>query len=204
MPVEETVADFLRHGEPVGGRRYRGDGVDDPLSEKGWQQMWRSVGDFAGWDAIVTSPMQRCSAFAAALAEKLSLPVSIEPAFREVGMGSWEGRSPQEIIDHDPEAYAAFYHDPVNRRPQGCEPLADFGRRIAQAYEATLARHAGLHVLVVAHAGVIRAALGHVLQSDPAAWYRVRVDNAGVTRFMQGEYGDRLEFHNCPGIGQDG
>jgi len=30
-----TTIDLLRHGEPVGGKRYRGQ-IDDPLSEKGW------------------------------------------------------------------------------------------------------------------------------------------------------------------------
>lgn len=200
MPNPATTIDFIRHGEPVGGRRYRGHGVDDPLSETGWLQMWRSVGDFAGWDVIITSPMRRCSAFAAALAEQLDRPVHVEPRFREVGMGNWEGLSPQQVIADDADAYAAFYRDPVNCRPPGSEPLADFGRRVAAAYEDVVDGHAGRHVLVVAHAGVIRAALGYILQSDPAAWYRASVDNAGVTRFRHGEFGKRLEFHNRPGV----
>ena len=37
--MSDTVIDLIRHGEPVGGRRYRGH-IDDPLSERGWQQMW--------------------------------------------------------------------------------------------------------------------------------------------------------------------
>ena len=194
--MKETLIDFIRHGEPEGGRRYRGDSIDDPLSEKGWQQMWQSVGDFAGWDVIITSPLQRCSAFAGALAEKIDLSVHVDPRVREVGMGSWEGLSPQEIIERDPEEYAAFYRDPMNNRPQGCEPLDVFGKRIADAYELVLTNYPGQHVLIVAHAGVIRAALGYVLQSDPVAWYRTRIDNAGVTRFRHGAYGNKLDFHN--------
>ena len=38
----ETTIDLLRHGEPLGGGRYRGQ-MDDALSEKGWQQMWQAV-----------------------------------------------------------------------------------------------------------------------------------------------------------------
>ena len=41
-----TTIDLIRHGEPVGGRKYRGQ-TDDPLSEKGWEQMWKAVGDYA-------------------------------------------------------------------------------------------------------------------------------------------------------------
>ncbi len=197
--TKETIIDFMRHGEPEGGRRYRGDAVDDPLSEKGWQQMWQSVGDFSGWDVIVSSPMQRCSAFADALAEKIKCSVQVDSNFREVGMGSWEGLSPQEIIERDAEEYAAFYRDPVHNRPKGCEPLDAFGKRVADGYESVLKSYAGQHVLITAHAGVIRAALGYVLHSDPVAWYRARIDNAGITRFRHGEYGNKLEFHNCPG-----
>jgi broad specificity phosphatase PhoE len=191
-----TLVDFLRHGEPVGGRRYRGDGADDPLSEKGWQQMWASVGEQPPWQRVVSSPMQRCSAFAEALVEKHRLPLRIEPRFREVGVGRWEGLPHAEIEARWPEEYKAFYLNPYRNRPQGAEPLSAFGQRVADAFDALLQEHPGEHVLVVAHAGVIRAALGYVLQSDPAAWYRTRVDNAAITRFLHDEHGIRLEFHN--------
>ena len=35
-----TTIDLIRHGEPVGGSKYRGQ-TDDPLSEKGWAQIAR-------------------------------------------------------------------------------------------------------------------------------------------------------------------
>jgi probable phosphoglycerate mutase len=197
---QATVIDFMRHGEPVGGRRYRGDGVDDPLSERGWSQMWRSVGTFRDWEAIVTSPLQRCRAFADSLAEQIGCRVQLEPRFREVGMGSWEGLSPQQILDTDPQSYSAFYRDPAANRPPGCESLDGFGARVAGAFESVMTAFAGRHVLVVAHAGVIRAATGYVLQASPAAWYRTRVDNASMTRFREDAYGRKLEFLNRPGV----
>jgi len=159
-----TILDFIRHGEPEGGRLYRGAAIDDPLSEKGWRQMWQAVGEDCHWDQLVSSPLQRCHAFALALGEKHGLPLSVEQDFREVGFGDWEGRSPVEIQQQDAEEYAAFYSDPVNNRPSGAEDLLDFGRRVARAFECTASAHAGKRVLVVAHAGVIRAALGHVMQ----------------------------------------
>jgi len=196
--VKETLIDFIRHGEPEGGRRYRGNAVDDALSEKGWQQMWQSVGDFAAWDAIITSPMRRCSAFAAALADKYGLDLRIDDRFREVGFGCWEGLSPDEILARNPEDYQAFYRDPVRNRPAGAETLENFGQRVATALEDILSHHKGQQVLVVAHAGVVRAVLGYVLNTDPVAWYRTRIDNAAFTRFCNNRYGNKLEFHNRP------
>ncbi|BAO45308.1 histidine phosphatase family protein [Thiolapillus brandeum] len=195
--------DFIRHGEPEGGRLYRGASIDDPLSDKGWRQMWQTVGEDNHWDCIVSSPLQRCHGFALALGEKHGLPVAIEKDFREVGFGSWEGRSPADIQQHCPGDYAAFYGDPVRNRPPGAEDLPDFGRRVARAFEATAQACPDQRVLVVAHAGVIRAALGHVMQAPPQAWYRVKVDNAGLSRFLLDEKGKQLVFHNLPRLPQE-
>ena len=90
--MSKTIIDLMRHGEPVGGRRYRGQ-TDDPLSEKGWQQMWDAAGEFRGWQHIVTSPLQRCAAFADAL--QVSYGISDKNVFvkkfeRSTGNGVWQ------------------------------------------------------------------------------------------------------------------
>ena len=58
-----TLIDLVRHGEPVGGIRYRGQ-MDDPLSHTGWQEMRKAIGRETPWDAIISSPLLRCRAFA--------------------------------------------------------------------------------------------------------------------------------------------
>lgn len=194
--MADTVIDFIRHGEPQGGRRYRGSGIDDPLTDKGWQQMWASAGEHIPWTQVITSPLQRCQAFARALSEKHGIPVISDPRFREVGFGAWEGLSPDEIIEQQADAYREFYADPVHNRPPGAENLLVFAQRVANAFEDIVHLHTKEHVLVVAHAGVIRAALGHVMQAAPAAWYRARIDHAAITRFRHGQYGYQLDFHN--------
>jgi len=60
---EGTRFDLIRHGEPEGGKRYRGT-LDDPLSATGWPQMQAAVSEQDQWDAILTSPMARCRPFA--------------------------------------------------------------------------------------------------------------------------------------------
>jgi alpha-ribazole phosphatase len=191
----ETVIDFLRHGEPEGGRLFRGHGIDDPLSEKGWQQMWTTVGKECPWTQVVSSPLQRCQAFAAALAERHGLPLAVDERLKEVGFGAWEGRSPQEVEEQDPAEYAAFYADPVHNRPAGAEPLEAFFARVAAGFSELERRYQGQQVLVVAHAGVIRAALAHVLQTTPEAAYAAQVPNAGLTRFRCGDGRCSLVFH---------
>jgi alpha-ribazole phosphatase/probable phosphoglycerate mutase len=200
MPVEyrETEIELLRHGEPVGGRRYRGQ-VDDVLSEKGWQQMWNAVGDRADWQQIVSSPLQRCCAFAMALGERHGLPVRVDARFAEVGFCSWEGRTRQELEADDPGQVARFLRDPVGNRPPGAELLDDFTARVQAGLDDVVQAYAGQRVLLVAHAGVIRSVMAHVLGMPPAVMYRIHVANAGLTRIRTDrERTFNLVSHGCP------
>jgi probable phosphoglycerate mutase len=196
--MSDTLIDLIRHGEPVGGRRYRGNGCDDPLSDVGWQQMWEAVGSLGEWKQVISSPMQRCRAFAAELGAQRGLPVTIDERLREVGFGRWEGLSPAELRDCCPEEYDAFQRDPVRYRPPRAEPLAEFSSRVNAAVAEAAASHGGARLLIVAHAGVIRASVGHVLNAPAERWYRIRVRHAGITRIRYDDYGSALEFHNAP------
>jgi alpha-ribazole phosphatase/probable phosphoglycerate mutase len=177
----ETRIDLLRHGEPVGGRRYRGH-LDDELSELGWRQMWQAVDGHNDWQQIVTSPLRRCRAFAEDLGRRAGLPVLPEPRFAEVGFGDWEGKTRAELEQLDPGQVTRFYRDPVNCRPPGAEPLAGFTGRVQAGFHDLLQQCTGQAVLVVAHAGVIRAILAHALDIPVTSMYRIHIENAGMSR----------------------
>ena len=185
----------MRHGEPVGGRKYRGQ-IDDPLSDKGWGQMRAAVGDACPWTRIVSSPLARCRAFSEELAQRHSLPLAFEPRLMEVGFGVWEGRTAGEIEELWPGALAAFKAAPLAARPEGAEPLEGFHARVAAALDALVAAYAGEHVLLVCHAGVIRMALAWALQLPLENAYRVEVASAALTRFKLGANGASLIFHD--------
>lgn len=175
------LIDLLRHGEPVGGRRYRGQ-VDDPLSDEGWRQMWQAVGASPPWQHIITSPLQRCRAFAHELSTRHAIPLSEDARFMEVGFGEWEGHTADELRASDPEQWQRFFTDPVTHRPPGAEPLADFSARVVSAWQDALHTHAERHLLVVCHAGVIRALMAHLLDAPLASLYRIQVETGMLTR----------------------
>lgn len=190
------IIDLVRHGEPVGGRGYRGHGVDDPLSEQGWTQMRSALEGLTGWNAIVTSPLKRCRAFADELSDRAALPVRVEDRFKEVGFGRWEGMTPDEVIDRWPEEYAAFYKDPVNVRPEGAESLDVFFQRVSDGLDQLVEDKPGEHVLVIAHAGVIRAAIARAVGAAPATMYRYKIPYAGISRLRFNEQGWFVDFVN--------
>lgn len=188
-----TLVDFLRHGEPVGGRRYRGQ-IDDPLSDKGWQQMRDAVSRHRHWDHLVTSPLRRCRDFAEWLAAQRGITLSEDQRLREVGFGAWEGRTPAEIKAEDADLVFNFKRDPLAYRPQDAEDLLAFHRRVNAAFDDLLRQHAGRHVLVVAHAGVIRMVATRVLGMPAEHAYRLQVGSAALARFQVEERdGRRLE-----------
>jgi len=183
MPAPITTIDLLRHGEPVGGRKYRGQ-TDDPLSEKGWQQMRAAVGEHKPWQHIVSSPLSRCLAFATELAQRHDLSLSIEPRFMEVQFGAWEGKSAAELNAENPGVIERFKRDPLNQRPEGAEPLEEFLSRVRAAWNDLLVQQAGKHILIVGHAGVIRMVIAHALNLPLASTYRIDVPSAGLTRIQ--------------------
>jgi len=190
-----TTIDLIRHGEPVGGRKYRGQ-IDDPLSEKGWAQMRSAVGDGCPWECIVSSTLSRCAAFAQELAQRHTLPLSFDARFMEIGFGAWEGRTADELQRAHPEAFARFFDDPIVHRPAGAEALTEFRDRVIGAWGDVVARHAGKHILLVGHAGVIRMVMRHVLDMPLERMFRIHVGNASITRIsIDAHSAPQLVFH---------
>jgi alpha-ribazole phosphatase/probable phosphoglycerate mutase len=191
MTEQTTIIDILRHGEPVGGSRYRGH-IDDPLSEKGWQQMRAAVAGRDEWQQIVSSDLSRCAAFARELGERLSVEMELDPGFRELAFGSWEGKSAAELLAADPEGTTAFWSDPINNTPAGAEPLRSFQQRITGAWQTLLERHAGKRLLLVGHAGMMRILLLHTLGLPLESFYRFDPCNASIVRIRvdSGRHGE--------------
>ena len=106
--------------------------------------------------------------------------MAVDARFAEVGFGDWEGRTRQELESQVPGQVARFLRDPVANRPPGAERLDAFISRVHAGLGDVLAAYAGQRVLLVAHAGVIRAVMTRVLDMPPALMYRIHVANAGL------------------------
>ena len=194
-----TTIDLIRHGEPVGGRKYRGQ-IDDPLSDKGWTQMRQAVADHKPWDVIISSTLSRCIEFAQELGQRHAIEVIREPRFIEIDFGEWEGRTANELAQEDARQVQRFLADPLNNTPRGAETLYEFEARIIGAWNDVLQQHAGRHVLLVGHAGMMRMIMRHVLDMPLERMFRIQVANAAITRIRVEGTGNnafpRLLFHD--------
>jgi len=193
---QETWVDLIRHGEPEGGRRYRG-AQDDPLSAYGWEQMRCAPLEPEALTRVVSSPLIRCRGFAERYAAEQGLPLTVEEGFREIGFGDWEGLTPAELHEQDPEGQARFWADPLGFTPPNAEPMGAFQQRVVTAWQAMIDRYRGEHLLVVGHGGLIRVVLAHLLELPLRGFNRLYVPYASVSRVrLEPGTEPTLFFHN--------
>lgn len=196
-----TTVDLIRHGEPEGGIRFRGH-TNDPLSETGWAQMRAAVQGRNPWQMVVTSPLLRCTGFAAELAANAAIPLEADARLKEIGFGEWEGRTPDELMQIDPGCLDRLWRDPAGFTPPGGEGLAAFTARVTAGWNDLLTRHAGKHILVVAHGGVNRVILCQTLQIPIHNMFCLDVPFAGLSRIRiygsGAESRPQLVFHGNP------
>ena len=197
--VATTTIDLIRHGEPVGGRKYRGQ-INDPLSDRGWMQMREAVADQSPWDIIISSTLSRCLDFARELGQRSGIDVKADSRLMEIGFGEWEGRTASELEQEIPGQVKRFLKDPLNNTPPGAETLMEFEARVIAAWHDVLQQHYGQHVLLVGHAGMIRMIMRHELGMPIDRMFRIQVSNAAITRIcVEGEGPNafsRLLFHD--------
>jgi alpha-ribazole phosphatase len=144
---------LLRHGD-TGQRSYRGQ-LDDALSELGWTQLRRAVTG-GEWDAVVSSSMQRCAAFAGEIAEQRGLPLTLDARLAEYHFGDWQGVPIESIAAEQGDALGRFWADPAAHPPPGAESFEAFRRRLFAALDDAVAGSGGRRTLVVTHGGAIR------------------------------------------------
>lgn len=145
---------LVRHGETDWNAAGRLQGhTDRPLSDYGREQARRLADELAGeaLDAIYASDLTRARETAEIVAERLRLPVALDPDLREKDWGNWEGLTSTERFGVELVGESTEQHQ----------------RRMLRALGRIAAKYPYGRVLVVTHGGSMRrvqtAALGFAL-----------------------------------------
>lgn len=198
--MKEITIDLIRHGDVAAGTKLLGK-TNEPLSSLGWQQMQSVIHHKSiVWNRIVSSPLQRCSAFAEHIADTLSLPLIVDAQFEEMNFGRWDGQLFADLYNgNDTAKLIQFMQDPSSAMPPEGESYADFELRVMAGWKAlllSLRKDQIEHCLLVAHGGVIRTIMSHVLGFPSTNLFRLEVPYACLSRIKQYEdYPPRLIFH---------
>lgn len=117
---------------------------------------------------LISSPLQRCRV----LAEALHPAPRFVAGLMEMNFGAWEGKRWDEIGNEALDAWAA---DLLHHAPPGGESVAMLQARSVASLNALAAE--GLPAcIVVTHAGVMRAAVGHARRLLAIEWSQLKFD----------------------------
>jgi alpha-ribazole phosphatase len=167
---------LIRHAPALAGGRLCGrlcGRTDVPADLGEAARLARLSGVLGVPDHLRVSPALRCRQTLDALWPGRS--AQEDAALWEQDFGEWEGRALTDLPDLGPMSGAAL----AAHRPPGGESFADLCARAGPAID--LAAACAGRVAVVAHAGVVRAALALAL-GDPAAALAFEVAPLSVTR----------------------
>ncbi|MEU3218629.1 bifunctional RNase H/acid phosphatase [Streptomyces sp. NPDC006971] len=178
---------LLRHGETAltPEKRFSGSGGTDPeLSAAGRRQaeaIARSLAARGTIQEIVSSPLRRCRETAGAVAARLGLEVRIDEGLRETDFGAWEGLTFAEVRERHGSDLDAWLASEEAAPTGGGESFAEVTRRVADARDRLVARHAGRTVLLVTHVTPIKVLVRLALGAPPEALFRMELSAASVS-----------------------
>jgi broad specificity phosphatase PhoE len=182
--VKATRLFAVRHGGTEYSRERRFAGARDiPLTTEGRLQAEAAAQALAGTAvaAVYTSPLERARVSAELVAKPHRLEPRVEPAFREMAFGAWEGLTRDDLTARFPSEAATWRATPHLLTPPGGEPLGDVAARVRGALGPLIMAHEGEVVVLVTHAMVVRLIVLAALGLGPERLWSVDASPAGIT-----------------------
>ncbi|MEM8860097.1 MAG: histidine phosphatase family protein [Chloroflexota bacterium] len=183
---------LVRHGQTEWNieRRYQGQ-TDTQLTDFGRSQMLQTVEMLSSRsvDQIFSSPLTRAKESANIVAQGLNLEVLIEPRFKEMSLGTWEGQS--YVLGRQTNEW-------FESAPHGGETGEQFRGRIKDWLQDQEPSDANSEktILIVVHGLVVQVILSELLGEPFEVWHRRPIRNGAITSLLRKDWGWRLEKFN--------
>jgi broad specificity phosphatase PhoE len=188
---------LVRHGQSEANAAGLLSGrAESPLTDAGRAQVAALAGAFPGAGRLISSPLGRARATAAAL--ELGLPVEVDGRWTEVDYGSLEGESLRTVPAHIWHRWRSDLHF----CPPDGETFAQVAARVGQACEELFAEPGSgargpTDIVVVSHVSPIKAAVAWALGAGADLVWKLHLSTASVTRVGWGPGGPVLHAFNC-------
>ena len=192
-----TLLYFARHGETDDNARLVFQGqAGKGLNPRGRAQARRLARRMhtSRVTSIFTSDLERAVETSLLVGAACGVEPALDPELREVDVGTWTGKSHEEVAALYPEEWEAW-SDGVDMRRGGGETYAELAERIERAVVRICASDARDPVLVVSHGGAIKSYVSKLLGVGAAGMRALAgVGNAGITIIERSERG-RMRLH---------
>ena len=169
---------LIRHGNAV---RINGDYFHAPLTTLGQEQAAKTGQYFTApqnhLDGFYSSPLRRTQETARIIGAKIRQNAELRPGIQEVRFTELPALMFLEIL-----SITDLVEDYLDARA-GRPIRWPIEGRVSAVLLDIVARHPNQRVAVIAHAGVISAALSWYLPEKRWRWWRTTVSNCSITRF---------------------
>lgn len=175
----------VRHGQTEFNVQNRMQGrIDSPLTEKGRADA-EALGKYLSdvdFDLVLASPSKRAHVTAELICSGRNIDVEVESDIREINMGSWEGRTKEELIKAYPKEAEIFYNKPHLYKPLEGDSYYDVQDRAANSVKRLAEKYKRGNILIVTHTVVIRAIVAY-FKGNPmeSLWKGSAIDGTSIT-----------------------
>ena len=191
---------LIRHGETYWNeeRRIQGGDSDIELNDTGLSQA-KKLATFLKNEpitAILSSPLQRATATAEAIASHHQLSVKVEQGLRELRVGELEGMSVSHLSTTFSQFLMQLWQGRGSTKLPNGESLSELQQRAWMAVESLLTQHKDGTVVVVSHYFVTLAIIFKALDLPLDYFVKFKIDPAGISIIEIQDYGPRLVVFN--------
>ena len=177
---------LTRHGQTdwnIAGR-YQGQS-DIPLNQTGQLQADQIAKRLSTETihAVYSSDLSRAKDTASKIRnmQGQSPALHIDPRWRELSFGDWEGMTYKEMSAHSPELFSKWMVNPKDISTPNGETLAQLAERVKAAFDEIKNHHKDQTILVVGHSGSLQTLLAVTLGVDLNRYWQFRVGQASLS-----------------------
>lgn len=181
----QTEIFLVRHGETEWNATGRFQGSKDiALSNEGINQAGFLKNRFhSRFDCIYSSPLIRARQTAKVICEDTNYKPVIENDLREINFGAWEGLTLEEIRTQYSKEFHNWKTDEIHGHLVGGDmSLKNASERARNILVKIADECKGRKVLVVAHGGIIKAALIGLFQWKVNKYHKLTLGNTSVSK----------------------
>lgn len=197
MPPSDLY--LIRHAQSEWNASGRWQGqADPPLSPDGCEQAQVLAARFPKVDVsrVLSSDLGRARETATPFAARFGLELESSEDLREIDVGSWSGRTRNEIEADEPGSMERYYLGESGWT--GGETFDEHELRCAAAAARVTTLESDGVVVIVSHGGTIRAMLRTLLEIPHADRWRISgPSHTTLTHLTRSDHGWRLVTYNA-------
>jgi alpha-ribazole phosphatase len=175
---------FIRHAETDMAGTFCGH-LDPDLNERGHTQVCALINRLRGEDigAVYTSDLRRAQTTAETISKSWDVDCIVRPALREINFGRWEGRTWNDIEQHEKDYAHRWIAEYPNLPAPGGEDIIEFEKRVLSEVDFLSTQAMTRKIAIVTHAGVMRTILCMLCGSSTEESWKQTKSYCSIVRY---------------------